>query len=221
MIPNPKCSSGSGCGPWTRPMKKNPDFKGKWIAPMIKNPKFIKVWEPRKISNPEYFEDEHPSSFSKIGAIGFEIWTMQSDILFDNIYIGHSEKDAELLAKETFDVKKEAEPKPKPPVTESAPGFSQRLVSFLLKQQQDFPAFFSSVLVDPYEAIRQYPFVFSILLLSPMLVILLFSIGGGDKKKKDKVVDENTNESKDSDESKDSKESNESKEDQEEDSKDK
>lgn len=25
-----------------------------------------------------------------MGAIGFEIWTMQNDILFDNIYIGHS-----------------------------------------------------------------------------------------------------------------------------------
>lgn len=37
--------------------------------------------------------------------VGFEIWTMQNDILFDNIYIGHSIEDAEKLRKETFDLK--------------------------------------------------------------------------------------------------------------------
>ncbi len=37
--------------------------------------------------------------------IGFEIWTMQSDILFDNIYIGHSIEDAEKLKAETYDIK--------------------------------------------------------------------------------------------------------------------
>lgn len=34
---------------------------------------------------------------------------MQNDILFDNIYIGHSVADAEKLAQESFDVKKEVE----------------------------------------------------------------------------------------------------------------
>ena len=34
---------------------------------------------------------------------------MQNDILFDNIYIGHSVSDAEKLAQETFDVKKAVE----------------------------------------------------------------------------------------------------------------
>jgi len=36
---------------------------------------------------------------------------MQNDILFDNIYIGHSVADAERLQKETFDIKKEIEDK--------------------------------------------------------------------------------------------------------------
>ncbi|KAK2865420.1 hypothetical protein FQN49_003598 [Arthroderma sp. PD_2] len=40
-----------------------------------------------------------------MGAIGFEIWTMQNDILFDNIYIGHSIEDAEKLKAETYDIK--------------------------------------------------------------------------------------------------------------------
>ncbi len=39
-IPNPKCKEAPGCGPWTRPLKPNPAFKGKWMAPMIDNPDF-------------------------------------------------------------------------------------------------------------------------------------------------------------------------------------
>ncbi|KAH6898551.1 Calreticulin family-domain-containing protein [Thelonectria olida] len=104
-VPNPKCADVAGCGPWSKPNKKNPDFKGKWSAPLIENPEYKGVWAPRKIKNPDYFEDKTPANFEPMGAIGFEIWTMQSDILFDNIYIGHSVEDAEKLAKETFELK--------------------------------------------------------------------------------------------------------------------
>jgi calnexin len=108
-VPNPKCADVSGCGPWTKPMKKNPEYKGQWTAPFIDNPAYKGVWAPRKIKNPDFFEDKTPSNLEPMGAIGFEIWTMQNDILFDNIYIGHSEEDAEKLAKETFHVKHAAE----------------------------------------------------------------------------------------------------------------
>ncbi|KAH7025549.1 calnexin [Macrophomina phaseolina] len=108
-VPNPKCDEVSGCGPWSPPMKKNPAYKGKWTAPMIDNPDYKGPWAPRKIANPDYFEDKTPANFEPIGAIGFEIWTMQKDILFDNIYIGHSVEDAETLKKETYDVKITAE----------------------------------------------------------------------------------------------------------------
>lgn len=50
----------------SRPMKKNPAYKGKWYAPMIDNPAYKGVWSPRKISNPDYFEDNHPSNFEKM-----------------------------------------------------------------------------------------------------------------------------------------------------------
>ena len=43
--------------------------------------------------------------------IGFELWTMQEDILFDNIYIGHSIEDAAALRKETYETKKTGEEK--------------------------------------------------------------------------------------------------------------
>ncbi|KAL8303999.1 hypothetical protein RB597_004659 [Gaeumannomyces tritici] len=104
-VPNPKCADASGCGPWTKPMIKNPAYKGKWTAPYIDNPAYKGVWAPRKIKNPDFFEDKTPANFEPMGAIGYEIWTMQSDILFDNIYIGHSVEDARKLADETFFVK--------------------------------------------------------------------------------------------------------------------
>ena len=43
------------------------------------------------------------------GGVGIELWTMTEDILFDNLYIGHSVEDAKKLAAETFEVKKELE----------------------------------------------------------------------------------------------------------------
>lgn len=109
QIANPKCEAASGCGPWTPPMKRNLAYKGKWTPPMIENPSYRGPWSPRKIPNPEYFEDSAPANFEPIGAIGFEIWTMQKDILFDNIYIGHSVEDAQRIRRETFDIKKAAE----------------------------------------------------------------------------------------------------------------
>lgn len=35
MVPNPKCESTPGCGPWTAPMMKNPAFKGKWMYVLL------------------------------------------------------------------------------------------------------------------------------------------------------------------------------------------
>lgn len=99
-IPNPKCTTGPGCGVWTRPTKNNPAYKGKWFAPRIDNPEYKGIWEPRKIENPDYYEDLTPSNFEPISGIGFELWTMQGDILFDNILISHDVEDAQTLAKD-------------------------------------------------------------------------------------------------------------------------
>jgi hypothetical protein len=43
------------------------------------------------------------------GGVGIELWTMTEDILFDNIYVGHSVEDANAFAAETFDIKKALE----------------------------------------------------------------------------------------------------------------
>jgi hypothetical protein len=109
-VSNPKCSDAPGCGPWKPPYKANPEYKGKWYAPMIDNPAYKGEWAPRKIPNPDYYEDKTPvKSLKQIGGVGIELWTMTEDILFDNIYIGHSEEDAKALAAETFHIKKPLE----------------------------------------------------------------------------------------------------------------
>jgi len=109
-VANPKCAEAPGCGEWKRPNKPNPLFKGKWYAPLIDNPEYIGEWAPRKIANPAFFEDLDPvKNLDKIGGIGIELWTMTEDILFDNVYLGHSLEDAKALAAETFNVKKELE----------------------------------------------------------------------------------------------------------------
>ncbi|KAG2155719.1 Calreticulin family-domain-containing protein [Suillus clintonianus] len=109
-VRNPACDEAPGCGEWKRPNKANPEYKGKWYAPMIDNPVYIGEWAPRKIPNPNFFEDLEPvKHLNNIGGVGIELWTMTEDILFSNIYVGHSVDDAKALAAETYDVKKTLE----------------------------------------------------------------------------------------------------------------
>merc|ERR1712098_692013 len=146
-----KCDEVSGCGPWEKPMIKNPEYKG--------------IWAPRKIKNPDYFEDKHPANLEPMGAIGFEIWTMQNDILFDNIYIGHSVADAEKFADETFNEKHPIEQlieiAEKPKVDETKPPRSPSDLVFTedpihyIKEKLDL--FFTIAQNDPIQAIKFVP----------------------------------------------------------------
>ncbi|KAF2636643.1 calreticulin precursor [Massarina eburnea CBS 473.64] len=186
-VPNPKCDEVSGCGKWEPPMKKNADYKGKWTAPQIDNPAYKGVWAPRKIKNPDYFEDKTPSNFEPIGALGFEIWTMQNDILFDNIYIGHSIEDAEALKKETFDVKiiaekaEEEATRPKPEDPKKSPSdlvFAEDPVLFV---KEKVNLFIEIAQRDgPVEAIKFVPEVAGAAGgLLALIISLLFIVGGG------------------------------------------
>ncbi|KAB2106902.1 Calnexin [Alternaria gaisen] len=162
-VPNPKCDEVSGCGKWEPPMKKNPAYKGKWTAPFIDNPAYKGVWAPKKIANPDYFEDKTPANFEPIGAIGFEIWTMQKDILFDNIYIGHSIDDAEKLKAETFDLKHPAEKaeeeanKPKPKDTPKSPSDLVFKDDPVLYVKEKLNLFIEIAKRDPVEAVKFVP----------------------------------------------------------------
>ncbi|XP_007895853.1 calnexin isoform X1 [Callorhinchus milii] len=87
QISNPKCEASPGCGVWEIPMISNPNYKGKWKPPLIDNPKYQGVWNPRKILNPDYFEDLNPFKMTPFSAVGLELWSMTSEILFDNFII--------------------------------------------------------------------------------------------------------------------------------------
>lgn len=92
LVPNPKCTI--GCGQWSPRMINNPLYKGKWYPPKIKNPDYIGPWKARQIDNPNYFEDDHPHNLPAIGALSFDLWTIDEGIGFGNILISKNEKDA-------------------------------------------------------------------------------------------------------------------------------
>jgi calnexin len=138
MIPNPLCKPPGGCGEWKQKMIKNPDYKGVWAPKMIKNPDYKGKWNARTIPNPDFFEDKTPSDVPKFDAIGFEIWTMQSGIIFDNIVIAKNVGDAFAYAAATWRERKNIEhewykPPPKP-VAPSVPFDLKREVMTFLKE---------------------------------------------------------------------------------------
>ena len=72
---------------------------------MINNPGYKGKWKPRLIPNPDYYHDPTPAKMTPIGGIGIELWTMSDGIYFDNILITDNLGLADLLARETFDLK--------------------------------------------------------------------------------------------------------------------
>ncbi|KAM3866760.1 calnexin [Diretmus argenteus] len=109
QVPNPACESAPGCGAWQRPMVENPNHKGKWKPPMIDNPNYQGVWKPRKVANPAFFEDLHPFRMTPFSAVGLELWSMSSDIFFDNFFITNDRSTADRWATDGWGLKKAAE----------------------------------------------------------------------------------------------------------------
>ncbi|XP_076878617.1 calnexin [Brachyhypopomus gauderio] len=109
QVPNPACESAPGCGKWERPVIDNPSYKGKWKPPMIDNPNYQGVWKPRRIPNPDFFEDLHPFRMTAFNAVGLELWSMSSDIFFDNFFITSDRNVADRWAEDGWGLKKAAE----------------------------------------------------------------------------------------------------------------
>jgi calnexin len=114
---------------------------------------------------------------------------MQNDILFDNIYIGHSESDAEAFAKETWVVKfaseKAEEEKNKPKKDEKAEAiadlkFMDDPVKYAQLKWDQFQELWAR---DPMQAIKLVPEVTGAIGIGAvtLLVILAGLIGGGAK----------------------------------------
>ncbi|XP_075716535.1 calmegin [Rhinoderma darwinii] len=104
LISNPKCKT--GCGEWKPPIIDNPNYKGQWKPPMIENPDYQGIWKPRKIPNPHYFEDLNPFRMTPFSAIGLELWSMTSDIYFDNFIICTEKEVADRWASDSWGLKK-------------------------------------------------------------------------------------------------------------------
>uniref|UniRef100_A0A1I7STR1 Calnexin n=1 Tax=Bursaphelenchus xylophilus TaxID=6326 RepID=A0A1I7STR1_BURXY len=109
LLANPKCEGVSGCGKWEKPIIPNPAYKGPWSPPKIANPNFKGKWFPRIIKNPNYFEANPYQQLKTITALGFELWTIDKNIIFDNILITSDEALAAEFAAATFEVKKKYE----------------------------------------------------------------------------------------------------------------
>lgn len=105
VIENPLCAVAVGCGKWEPPLLANPSYKGRWRAPLIDNPNYRGKWRPRLIPNPDFYHDPNPFKMIPFDAIGFEIWSMSKDILFDNVIITDDREVAEQWAAETFEKK--------------------------------------------------------------------------------------------------------------------
>ncbi|XP_053712945.1 calnexin-like isoform X2 [Synchiropus splendidus] len=106
QVPNPACEAAPGCGEWKRPMVNNPQYKGKWKAPLVDNPSYQGVWKPRRIDNPDFFEDLQPFKLKPFKAVGLELWSMTSDIYFDNFIITSHKEVADRWASDSWGLKK-------------------------------------------------------------------------------------------------------------------
>merc|ERR1712232_168887 len=86
-------------GEWEAPMKDNPEYKGDWTGKRISNPAYKGVWEAKKIANPEYEDDDAVYKYSDFGFIGFDLWQVKGNTIFDNIIITDDVAEADSFAK--------------------------------------------------------------------------------------------------------------------------
>lgn len=64
------------------------------------------AWKPQKIINPDYFEDLQPFRMAPFKAVGLELWSMTSDIYFDNFIITSHKEVADRWASDSWGLKK-------------------------------------------------------------------------------------------------------------------
>ena len=108
---------------------------------------------------------------------------MQNDILFDNIYIGHSIEDAEKLKAETYDIKHPIEAKedeatkPKPATPPKSPMDLKFMDDPLLYVREKFDLFWTIAKKDPVQAAKFVPEIAGGLgVLAVTLIVLIVSV---------------------------------------------
>merc|ERR1712169_23920 len=71
---------------------------GEWEAPMKDNSEYKGVWEAKKIDNPEYVDDDAVYKYADFGFIGFDLWQVKAETIFDNIIITDDVTEADNFA---------------------------------------------------------------------------------------------------------------------------
>ncbi|XP_026477958.1 calnexin-like isoform X2 [Ctenocephalides felis] len=168
LIPNPACEGAVGCGLWKAPLISNPKYKGKWRAPYITNPNYRGKWAPKMIANPGYFQDLQPFKMAPIAAVGIELWSMSSNLLFDNIVITDNENNANSWADATFILKKVHLDKE-----------SESLVTRLLNYTHDRPWLWA---------------IYVVVIGLPIALLLFFCCSGKDKQEEKRAQAKKTDE---------------------------
>jgi calreticulin len=96
-------------GTWEAPMVDNPQYKGAWFTTQVDNPAYKGEWSAKQLDNPEYVDEVY--SYSDIGAVGFELWTVNKGSIFDNILVTDSFDHAKSVGediKKLFEKEKDA-----------------------------------------------------------------------------------------------------------------
>merc|ERR1712139_3165 len=86
-------------GEWEPPMKDNPEYKGDWSVKRISNPNYKGIWKAKDIDNPEYEDDDTVYSYEDFGFIGFDLWQVKGNSIFDNVIITDDKAEADEFAK--------------------------------------------------------------------------------------------------------------------------
>merc|ERR1712137_1145986 len=86
-------------GEWEAPMIDNTEYKGEWSVKRISNPAYKGFWEQKKIANPEYKDDDNLYKYDDFGFIGFDLWQVKGNTIFDNIIITDDVAEADAFVK--------------------------------------------------------------------------------------------------------------------------
>merc|ERR1712085_40053 len=86
-------------GEWEAPMKDNAAYKGDWYGKRISNPAYKGVWEAKKIANPEYVDDDSVYRYADFGFLGFDLWQVKGNTIFDNVIVTDDKAEADAFAK--------------------------------------------------------------------------------------------------------------------------
>merc|ERR1712160_55638 len=71
---------------------------GEWEAPMKDNAEYKGDWKAKRISNPEYVDDDAVYKYPDFGFIGFDLWQVKAETIFDSVIITDDVAEADKFA---------------------------------------------------------------------------------------------------------------------------